>query len=322
LFGPLCAIERYYNTGPMRVGVVINPISGRRGSHAGEAERRRAFVLSHSAALGVDAVVLLTERGGHARQLAQQCVDDGCAAVIAMGGDGTVNEVAQALVGTSVALGIVPCGSGDGLARGLKLPTDMAAALRVALMPAATAIDVGYAGGHLFLNIAGVGFDASVAKLFSTRAKRGAWGYVMKSLQLVFNYRAPDYEVRWQTISGEEIRRGRKFLVGFANGAEYGNRAVMAPDADYSDGLLDVLIVEAGNPLQQIWRSRRLFWGYRRPAAGVERARATHASIHGQSIVYHLDGEVFETSGSLDIRLRPQSLLVRIGTAGSKDPAS
>jgi diacylglycerol kinase (ATP) len=306
----------------MRVGVVINPISGRRGSLPGEAERRRAFVLTHSAALGIDAVVLLTERQGHARVLAQQCVDDGCAAVIAMGGDGTVNEVAQALVGTAVALGIVPSGSGDGLARGLKLPTDQAAALRVALTPVATAIDVGYAGGHLFLNIAGVGFDASVAKLFSTRVKRGAWGYVMKALQLVFTYRSPDYEIRWQSVTGQEVRRGRRFLVGFANAAEYGNRAVLAPDADYSDGILDLLLIEAGSPLQQIWRSRRLFWGYRRPAAGVERARAMHASVHASSIVYHLDGEVFDATGTLDIWLRPQALLVRTGNAGSKDPAS
>jgi YegS/Rv2252/BmrU family lipid kinase len=257
---------------------------------------------------------MMTERRGHARVLAQQCVDAGCATVIAMGGDGTVNEVAQALVGTPVALGIVPCGSGDGLARGLKLPADMAAALRVAFTASPTAIDVGYAGDRIFLNIAGIGFDAAVARVFAARTRRGAWGYVLKTLQLVWSYQAPDYEVRWQTGATEETRRGRKFLVGFANAPEYGNHAVLAPDADVTDGLVDLLLIDAGTVLEQIWRGRRLFWGHRCPAHGVERARALRASVTGSSIVCHLDGEVLEMSGTLDIRIRPQALLVRVGT--------
>lgn len=297
----------------MRVGVVINPISGRRGSRHGEGEWRRAFVCAQTTAAGVDATVLMTERPGHARALAQTCVDAGCEAVIAMGGDGTVNEVAQALVGTSVALGIVPCGSGDGLARGLRLPTTLMDAMRVALTPSTTAIDVGYAGDRIFLNIAGIGFDAEVGRLFATRATRGAFGYVVKSLQLVWTYRAPDYEVRWHTGAGEEIRNGRKFLVGFANAPEYGNGAVLAPDASVRDGLVDLVLVDAGSPWQQIWRARRLFWRHRRGARGLERARATRASVRGQTIVHHVDGEVFETSGTLEIRVRPQALLVRTG---------
>jgi YegS/Rv2252/BmrU family lipid kinase len=241
-------------------------------------------------------------------------VDDGCVAVIAMGGDGTVNEVAQALIGTPVALGIVPCGSGDGLAQGLKLPVDMDAAMRVALTAPASAIDVGYAGDRLFLNIAGIGFDATVAREFSTRAKRGALGYVVKSLQLVWAYRPPHYEVRWTTADGsEETRHGPKFLIGFANAPEYGNRAILAPDAHLSDGLVDILLVEGGSALQQIWCARRLFWGHRRPTRGVERARARRATVTGKTIVCHLDGEVLETSGSLEIRVRPRALLVRAG---------
>jgi len=295
----------------MRVGVVINPISGRRGSRPGEADRRRAFVRDAVAAAGVDAMVLMTERQGHARELAQHCVDKGCEAVIAMGGDGTVNEVAQALVGTSVALGIVPCGSGDGLARGLRLPRTQADAMRVALAPAVTRIDVGYAGDRIFLNIAGIGFDAEVGRLFAARSRRGALGYVVKSLELVWTYRAPDYEVRWHTGAADETRTGPKFLVGFANAPEYGNGAVLSPDADVRDGLVDILLAEAGNPLQQIWRARRLFWRRRRDARGLERARAVRASVRGQNLVCHVDGEVFTTSGTLEIRVRPQALLVR-----------
>jgi YegS/Rv2252/BmrU family lipid kinase len=297
----------------MRVGFVINPISGRHGSRRGEADRRRAFVRDEAAAAGVDATVMLTERRGHARQLAQQCVDAGCDAVIAMGGDGTVNEVAQALVGTSVALGILPCGSGDGLAQGLRLPTELPEAIQVALSPVTMAIDVGYAGDRLFLNILGIGFDAAVGQLFATRAKRGALGYVTKSWQLVWSYRSAHYEVRWDTGAGEQVRSGHKFLIGFANAPEYGNGAKLAPDASFQDGIVDIVLVDAGTPLEQIWRARRLFWRHRSPARGMERARALHATVRGASIVGHLDGEVFETSGELEIRIRPQALLVRAG---------
>jgi YegS/Rv2252/BmrU family lipid kinase len=258
-------------------------------------------------------VVLMTERQEHARELAQRCVDEGCDAVIAMGGDGTVNEVAQALVGTPVALGIVPCGSGDGLARGLGLPLNQADAIRVALAPSTTRIDVGYAGDRIFLNIAGIGFDAEVGLLFAARSTRGALGYVVKSLQLVWTYRAPDYEVRWHTGAADETRTGRKFLVGFANAPEYGNGAVLSPDASVRDGLVDILLAEAGNPLQQIWRARRLFWRRRHAARGLERARAMRASVRGETLVCHVDGEVFTTSGTLEIRVRPQALLVRTG---------
>src|SRR5688572_31603776 len=105
----LFSIGRYYSTASMHVGIVINPISGRRGHQSGEAERRRTFTQSRADAAGVTATIVITEGRGHARELAQGFVAARCDSVIAMGGDGTVNEVAQALVGTPMPLGIVPC---------------------------------------------------------------------------------------------------------------------------------------------------------------------------------------------------------------------
>ncbi len=295
----------------MKVGVIINPIAGRGGSRPGEGERRRAFVEAQTAAAGVWADVRMTERQGHARELAQACLDLGCGVVIAMGGDGTVNEVAQALIGGPVPLGIVPCGSGNGLARGLGLPTNLRAAMRVALTGTATSIDAGYANDRLFLNIAGIGFDAAVVQLCATRGKRGALGYVTKSLQLVWTYRAPSYDVVCGTQRRDTRRwTGPKFLIGFANAPEYGNGAVLSPDADVRDGLLDMVLVEAGGPLQQCWRARRLFWNRRAPARGLERVRVDHARITGDRIVCHLDGEVFEMSGTLVISVRPLAIRV------------
>jgi len=310
---PLFGIERYYNTALMRVGIVINPISGSGGSRTGEAARRRSWAASSALASGVDAAVVVTERRGHACEVSRAFVSEGRDAVIAMGGDGTVNEVARALVGTGTALGIVPSGSGDGFARGLGLPSDRDSAMQVALSPEATAVDVGYAGDRLFLNIAGVGFDAAVAMLFATRSTRGALGYVATVVRLVWTYVAPDYDVRWHTRTGEQVRQGRRFLIGFANAPAYGNFAVLAPDASPEDGALDLLLVKAGSPLTQFWRARRLFWRHRHRAHGLERARVTRATIRGSTIVCHVDGEPFETSGTLEISVRPGALLVRTG---------
>lgn len=295
----------------MHVGIVINPISGRAGRRAGEAERRRAFVQSHARAAGVNATIVMTERRGHARELAQAFVDDHCDTVIAMGGDGTVHEVAQALVGTSTALGILPSGSGDGFAIGLGVSANPEQAIRAALTAPSMPIDVGYAGEHVFLNIAGVGFDAAVARMFAKRSTRGGLGYVTTGIQLLRTYIPSDYEVRWHTGAGEEVRRGQKYLVGFANAPTYGNGAVLAPDANLQDGVLDLMLVDAGKPIRQIWRARRLFWRQRRPAEGLERSRATRAIVLAETIVYHLDGEPFEASGSLEIGVRPKALLVR-----------
>lgn len=295
----------------MRVGIVINPISGRRGSRPDEPARRRAFMQTRAAAAGINATIVMTEGPGHARLLSQTFVNQGCDTVIAMGGDGTVNEVAHALVGTPTALGILPSGSGDGLARGLRLPSSPESAMDIALSSSFTAIDVGTAGDRIFLNIAGIGFDAAVARVFAGRSKRGAVGYVKSGVTLAWTYAAAHYEVNWHTGEGAETREGRKFLVAFANASTYGNGAVLAPAASLQDGVLDVVLVDAGGPLQQFWRGRRLFWRSGSPAHGLERSRATRATIRGSALVCHVDGEVFETSGTIEVGVRPGALRVR-----------
>lgn len=257
---------------------------------------------------GVVADIRMTTAQGHARALAQECVASGCEVVVAMGGDGTVNEVAQGLLGSDVPLGIVPCGSGDGLAMGLKLPASWRRALQVVIEGRTARMDVGYVNDRLFLNVAGIGFDAAVGQVFATRKKRGALGYVSKSFSLVWSYQALDYDIECD----DARRSGRKFLIGFANAPEYGNGAVLAPDADIRDGLLDVLIADGGSPFRQIWRARRLFWNQRAPAEGLERLKTKAARVTGDRMVAHVDGEVFEASGLLSIRVVPLALVIRV----------
>src|SRR6185436_3483978 len=139
------------------------------------------------AAAGVDGEVLLTRARGHGAEIAAGLAGR-VERVVAWGGDGTINEIAGPLIQSSSALGIVPAGSGDGLARGLGLRRDTETALRTALSAPAMAIDVGFLGGRHFLNIAGVGFDADVARTFNQRAKRGGLGYASVSLKRVWSY--------------------------------------------------------------------------------------------------------------------------------------
>lgn len=305
----------------MTAAIIVNPVSGRDGSRAGTVrdahgvlsvskdagERRRALAARAAASAGVAAEIVLTERPGHATALARAFAGRGTDVVVAWGGDGTANEVAGALIGTRTAMGVVPDGSGNGLARGLGLPLDAERALGQALGGATSRIDVGYLGARHFLNIAGIGFDATVSAAIDRRPVRGALAYFVLGARLVWSYRPASYRVE---LPGG-VREGPHFLVAFANGREYGNAATLAPDADPADGWLDVVAVTGGSAYQQIWRARRLVMGHRRPAHGVFRGRAQAARVSGKTLVCHVDGEAFETSGSLDVRIEPGALLVR-----------
>jgi YegS/Rv2252/BmrU family lipid kinase len=293
----------------MRIGVVVNPISGRTGARLGA--RRAETAIAILTRLNVHADVSVTARAGHAQEIARAFVTAGCDRVVAWGGDGTVNEVAGAIISTNVAMGIVPCGSGDGLARSLGLhgPTNLL--FERALTAEAQRVDVGYLGERHFLNIAGIGFDAAVAAAFNSRGKRGLTDYVRNLLTMVWSHKPARYRL---VIDGEATDQAR-FLVAFANGREYGNRMVLAPAADPSDGWLDVVLVDAGSPVRQLWRARRLAIGHGKPAQGVSWGRCRAASVSGERLQCHVDGESFETSGTLDVRIAPGA--IRIAGAGS-----
>jgi len=290
----------------MKVAVIVNPVSGRRGGHAGEGDARLALARRMLAAHGVDAEVTVTRAPGHGAELAAAFLADGVDRLVAWGGDGTINEVAGPMIGSSAALGIVPSGSGDGLALGLGLPIDPGRALEVALSGRARPMDVGFLGSRHFLNVAGIGFDAVVAVAFNRAGKRGALNYVRHSLSLVWGYRSPAYEIE---LDGQ-VLSGRRFLIAFANAREYGSRLVLDQDADPFDGWLNAVVVDAGSPAAQIWRARRLAIGTDRPAAGIFRTRIRHARITSEDLACHADGETFSLSGAVDVRVKAQALHV------------
>ena len=283
----------------MRVGIVINPKSGARGRRGDEAEARVALARRMVEAKGVDAEIAVTAHAGHGASLAAGCLSRGAELVVAWGGDGTVNEVAGPLVGSSAALGIVPSGSGDGLARGLRVPHEPEAALAMALTGRARPMDVGYLGARHFLNVAGVGFDAAVAAAFNEVGRRGALNYLARSFALVWSYRAPAYQLDFDG----RIHTGARFVVAFANAPQYGNGLVLDSGADPHDGWLNAVVCDAGPALVQLWRVRRLAFRCDAPAVGVYRARVRHARLASDELICHVDGEHFSTSGTIDVRV-------------------
>ncbi len=301
-----------------RAGVIVNPIAGPDGRRPGAGSDRAARARRALEALGVTGEVVITPGRGTAAALVGGLAARGAEVVIAWGGDGTINEVAGALIGTPTALGIVRAGSGDGLGRTLGVSEDPDEAIAAAMTGPSRLIDVGYLGDRHFLNVGGIGFDATVAAAFNASGRRGQLGYFLRTLQALWTYRASRYRLRLEHETSDSTR----FLVAFANGREYGGRLVLSADASPSDGLLDAVIVDDGSALRQLWRMRRLALGVRRPAEGIFRCRVRQASVAGERLRCHVDGETFETSGTIEVRLAPGALRVVGGTApfGARRP--
>ncbi len=309
---------RYYSIlsaiGFSNVVAIVNPLSGA-GANPDVAAARVAFLQTQFAAASISADVHVTERGGHAGELAARAVARGAAMVIAWGGDGTVNEVGHSIAGTSATLGIVPAGSGNGFARELGIPSSPAAAMDIILRGSDQLVDVGSLNGRSFFNIAGIGFDASIAGLFNTgmMGQRGLWPYFRIAVSQAFRYRSSRYRV---TLNDETFEL-RALLVAFANGREYGNGLRLAPHARLDDGRLEAIVVDDRGPLGRLWSGRHLAFGTSERAGGVTWRSIERAEIESDGVLfYHVDGEPGSVEGRASIRISPGALKVRAPTRG------
>ena len=293
--------------------IIINPVSGpaRRG-RGGERIGRARRALEQ---LGVRGETRLTERRGHAHELALEAAAAGSALVVAWGGDGTINEVARALVqhgdggGRVPDLGIIPGGSGNGLARALKIPFSPALAIARAVRSPGRIIDAGELGEHLFFNVAGIGLDAHVAAQISTRVPhRGLLPYVAATLGDLIRYRPGDYTC--DIAGGTEHLAA--LMVAFANSTQYGFGARIAPAASLEDGLLDVVVVEDRGLLGNMARVPSLFIGRVDRRKGVRVIKVREMTIRSSAaMLFHVDGEAVQGGDTLAVRARPRALRVR-----------
>jgi YegS/Rv2252/BmrU family lipid kinase len=259
--------------------------------------------------------VVFTTQPGHATELTRRALEKGCERVVAVGGDGTMNEVAQALVGTPAALALLPCGSGNGLALHLGLPTRPRRAL--ALLADATArtiaIDTGAANGHPFFNAMGLGFDAEISRRFNQLTRRGLAAYAHTGLAEFFRHR---HERLTVTAGTGKPKTLDAFIVAVANSDQYGNNARVAPGARVDDGQLDLVAVWPPGILGALPLAIRLFLGTFDRSPKVWRLRGPRFLIERPAPgLIHTDGETHETGATVEIAVLPRSLRIVVPAA-------
>jgi YegS/Rv2252/BmrU family lipid kinase len=287
---------------------------------AGVAARRAAEAMRRSR-LWPDLETWTTTGPGEARELARRAAESGYEVVLAVGGDGTANEAASGLLGSATALGVVPAGSGNGLARTLRIPIDADRALRELAGAVTLRMDVGRVNGRPFLNVAGAGFDAAVGEAFHERALRGGRRGVMNYARIAFamswTYRRGGFALQ----AGEHRFEGQAWLVSFVNGRQYGGAAVIAPGARLDDGLLDVVVVEEAAPLEILANAPRLYLG------GIEGFRRYRHMPASQAVLtapepfpHHCDGEPGPAATKLEVTVEPRALNVLVPQATANDP--
>ena len=256
-----------------------------------------------------DYTIAYTEKPGHAVEISREAVIAGMDAVIAVGGDGTVNETAQGLIGSETALGIIPTGSGNGLSRHLKISMNPAKAIRTLNTFKTTRIDTATLNDNLFVSVAGVGFDAKVAKEFAKAGKRGFRKYFNIATTAYANYKPRTYTM---VIDGQEIKR-KAMMISFANSNQFGNNTSIDPKAKLDDGFIDVCIVRKVPYWKTIFLAPLLFMKKFDRTQYIEIIRAKEVELvrkKGKSA--HLDGDPFVAGKNVHLKIQPLSLKVII----------
>lgn len=252
----------------------------------------------------------MTESAGDATRLAEDGVASGCDAVVAVGGDGTLNEVGRALIGTGVPMGVIPTGSGNALARALGISLDRRIACKQLSAGRVRSIDVGRFGCETFLSTAGAGLDAVVCRRFNHRSgRRGILPYIRHSVGGFLSYKAEP--VRIYLDGSEEGIEIRPTLLTVANTPTFGYGATIAPGASPDDGFLDVVVVEGMTVFRAASNAHRLFNGTFDRAPGVTMYRVKHLRIEREEPgVIQVDGETREGGATLDVSVVPGGLQV------------
>ena len=259
--------------------------------------------------------IAITQYAGHASEIATKAKDDGVDVVVAVGGDGTVNEVARAIVHSNTALGIIPCGSGNGLARHLLLPLNVRKAIDVINRCEVRQLDYGIINGYHFFCTCGMGFDAFVSMKFAEAGKRGPITYVENVLREGLKYKPETY-----TIEDESgTLQHKAFLISCANASQYGNNAYIAPQASMSDGLMDVIIMEPFDVFEAPQISIEMFSKTLDKNSKIKTFRTRHLHIHRDKPgVIHYDGDPVMTGADIDIELKPRGINIIVNTMADR----
>ncbi len=284
---------------------ILNPISG---THRKSAIETKVRVILDKKQIPYH--IQHTEYAGHAIELSRKAAQAGYNTVVAIGGDGTVNEVAQGLINTNMSMGIIPAGSGNGLARFLKIPFNVEKDLEIICNQGTMAIDTLNINGRIAVSIAGIGFDASVAREFSERKTRGFLPYFQIALEHYLTYQPEDYEL---IIDNKPIIRQALF-VAFANSDQFGFNTSIAPDADITDGLMDVTILKKIPIVLTPFVAPLLFLKQIHSSGYTEtyKARSVKIKLDKGGRYINIDGEAIYSENNIEIEILPKSLNILI----------
>lgn len=293
----------------MKVRFIINPKAGTSGKLKRAGELVRGLLGNEPGIFEVRA----TDGAGSAAALSIEARDKGYEFVFACGGDGTINDVASQLVGTETALGIIPAGSGNALARTLKIPSDPAAAIGLLRTGSVRNIDVGKACGRYFFSTAGFGFEALLSKKYNegklTKRIRGVAPYYALALIEYMRFRPERI-----TLEIDGRQEGiEPFIFTVANTGQWGANAFIAPGARLDDGLLDFCVIPRSGLLKTVELGFRIIKGSVESYKGFQCIKGREAAVRGRRATYaHVDGEPFDAGGDISISILPGALRVLV----------
>jgi len=290
------------------IAFIINPISGSKDTQNAKRKLPKLIMQSLDSDQWLPNIVF-TERAGHATEMAHQFARMGFDAVVAVGGDGTVNEVAQGLRGSQTALGIIPMGSGNGFARHLNIPIRPNKAIEMLNHSEPISVDYGLANGKLFVSTCGTGFDAQIADDFAGSNKRGFMTYLQNVLREVFTYQPQTYH-----LVGDGIDLTHKaFLITFANANQFGYEALIATKASLQDGKMDIMIMSSHAVLGSASLALRLFAGSIDDSHFMDTIRAREITLEREEASpFHIDGDPVEMEKDIHIQIVPDGLRVLV----------
>lgn len=294
-----------------KVLFIINKFSG--GGYQPNVEGR---IITYCSDLGLEPSIQFTQGRGHATELAREAAaTKGYKTVFAVGGDGTVNEVAQGIVHTDQVMGIIPKGSGNGLARHLGIPMNFIKSLAYINSQTIIAADTFRVNEKLSVNVSGIGFDGHIAGLFGRNGKRGLIGYSKLVLKEFFSYQDFSADV---LIDNKAFHK-KAFIIAFANSSQFGNNARVAPYASVCDGLLDISFIRKVPIAQAIGFANKMFTGQLESSAFVEIEKGKKISLSfPHPMPYHIDGEGMEPTQDFRIEIHPASLRMLVPKSARK----
>lgn len=296
-----------------KIYFIINPISG--------THKKDQIIVDIKRYLNTerfDYEIKYTQYAGHAAVIAKEAADSDVDIVVAIGGDGTVNEVARSLVHRHTALSIIPCGSGNGLARHLEIPIDPVGAIQVLNECVIRELDYGKINDIPFFCTCGIGFDAFVSSKFAEAGKRGFLTYIENTLREGLVYKPDTYTI---TIDDNKQMVYKALLIACANASQYGNNAYIAPNASMSDGLMDVTIMEPISMMEAPQIAIQLFNRTIDHNSKIKTFRCKKVDIERNAPgVIHFDGDPVMAGKNIEVILVEKGLNVVVNAHTTPQP--